>query len=100
MTAVFLGTGTALFAGLLHAGMARLPLFCAWWFILLNLVQSFESSLRVNVLRQLLRDGGSLDHAAFFARDNDRGLIELRWRLCAAMPGSGRVCWRCSRCRC
>lgn len=53
-------------------------LFCAWWFIFLNLVQSFESSLRVNVLRQLLRDRGSLDHAAFFARYNDRSLIELR----------------------
>lgn len=61
--------GSALSAGLL---------FCAWWFIFLNLVQSFESSLRVNVLRQLLRDGGSLDHAAFFARYNDRSLIELR----------------------
>lgn len=61
--------GSALFAALL---------FCAWWFIFLNLVQSFESSLRVNVLRQLLRDGGSLDHAAFFARYNDRSLIELR----------------------
>lgn len=53
-------------------------LYAAWWFIFLNLVQSFQSSLRVNVLRQLLRDGGSLDHAAFYARYNDRSLIELR----------------------
>jgi hypothetical protein len=57
---------------------ASLLLFGAWWFIFLNFVQSSQSSLRVNILRQALLNGGTLSHSALFARYNDAALIGLR----------------------
>jgi hypothetical protein len=57
---------------------AGLLLFGAWWFVFLNFVQSAQSSLRVNILRQALLNGGTLSHTALFDRYNDAALIGLR----------------------
>jgi hypothetical protein len=55
-----------------------LLLFGAWWFVFLNFVQSSQSSLRVNILRQAHLNGGTLGHAELAAQYNDKTLIELR----------------------
>jgi hypothetical protein len=53
-------------------------LYSCWWFGFLNFFQSSQSSLRVNILRQILACGGRLSHAALFTQYNNPALIRLR----------------------
>jgi len=53
-------------------------LFCAWWFILLNFIQSFDSSLRIRLLKIVTDSGGRLSRAELFQHYNDQVLLELR----------------------
>lgn len=53
-------------------------LFGSWWFIFLNFVQVAQSSLRANILRLLLANGGSMRHDALFAAYSDTALVRLR----------------------
>ena len=55
-----------------------LLLYGAWWFILLNFIQSFDSSLRVRLLAMLNDAGGRLPRAELFRHYNDQVLLELR----------------------
>ncbi len=64
--------------GLAQTLAASLLLFGAWWFVFLNFVQSSQSSLRVNILRQALLNGGTLSHVELSALYNDKTLIGLR----------------------
>jgi hypothetical protein len=52
--------------------------FGCWWFGLLNFFQSSQSSLRVNILRQVLANGGTLSHESLFAVYDNPALIRLR----------------------
>lgn len=54
-------------------------LFCSWWFIFfLNILQAMESSIRVNLIREILANGGSIPRARLDERYNDGKLIKLR----------------------
>ena len=54
-------------------------LFCSWWFIFfLNFVQAMESSIRVNLLREMRAGGGSMSRAQLADRYNDARLVRLR----------------------
>ena len=50
----------------------------AWWFIVLNLIQALESSLRVRLLREVMAMGGRIPIVLLEARYNDRLLLGLR----------------------
>ena len=52
--------------------------FLTWWFVLLNVLQSFVSSLRINILRLLMENGGKISKKRFHVIYNDRKLIETR----------------------
>lgn len=75
-------TGGFLTAVLAWAGEGNLLapglLFMSWWFIFLNFVQTSQSSLRVSVLRELMRQGGTISRAALQERYNNRALVMLR----------------------
>ena len=53
-------------------------LYGSWWFGCLNFFQGSQSSLRVNILRRILAEGGSLSHALLYAQYNNPALIRLR----------------------
>ena len=56
-----------------------LLLFCSWWFVFfLNFVQAMESSIRVNLLREMGANGGSMSRAQLEIRYNDARLVQLR----------------------
>lgn len=77
--AVFVLAGLA-FGGVdwLAAGLLTLLLFCAWWFIALNFIQSFDSSLRVRILALLHASGGRMPRVTLEQDYNDQHLLELR----------------------
>jgi hypothetical protein len=60
------------------AVLTALLLFGSWWFIFLNIAQAMESSIRVQLVRELLASGGSLPYAQLLDRYNDEGLVRLR----------------------
>ena len=67
--------------GVIDAATAAivLLLFCSWWFIFfLNFVQAMESSIRVNLLREMRTSGGSMSRAQLESRYNDARLVKLR----------------------
>jgi len=70
--------GLAWQAGTWDATITTLLLFGAWWFVFLNFVQSSQSSLRVNLLREIQARGGTMPKDMLLARYNDRSLTELR----------------------
>lgn len=75
--------GVGLLGGLPASGgmaniLASCLLFASWWFIFLNFVQTSQSSLRVHVLRELMRAGGAVDRSALMERYNNRALVALR----------------------
>lgn len=53
-------------------------LYLSWWYMFLNFVQSLESSLRVRILAELTRAGGSLDEVTLRRRYDDGVLMSLR----------------------
>jgi hypothetical protein len=55
-----------------------LLLYGAWWFILLNFIQAFDSSLRVQLLAMVNDAGGRLPRGELFRHYNDQVLLELR----------------------
>ncbi len=67
------GTGT-----LIWPVISAIVLFATCWFVFLNVVQSTESSLRVNILREVLASVGRLERGKLYARYNDDALIHLR----------------------
>mgnify|MGYP001373815142 CR=1 FL=1 len=56
----------------------NIMLFLAWSFILLNIIQSFVSSLRINILRLMKENGGTISKESLNESYNDRKLIETR----------------------
>ena len=53
--------------------------FCSWWFIFfLNFVQAMESSIRVNLLREMRANGGSMSRVQLESRYSDMRLVQLR----------------------
>jgi hypothetical protein len=60
------------------SGMLTLLLYGAWWFIVLNFVQSFDSSLRVRILALLYAAGGRMPRATLEQTYNDEMLLGLR----------------------
>ena len=60
-------------------GIATLS-YAAWWFIALNVIQAMQSSLRVQILREVRRSGDRLPTEDLLARYNDASLLELRLR--------------------
>jgi hypothetical protein len=60
------------------AGLLTLLFFCSWWFIALNFIQSFDSSLRVRILALLHAAGGRMSRATLEQSYNDQLLLELR----------------------
>lgn len=62
----------------LATGALALLLYGSWWFIFLNFVQSFDSSLRVRILALLHDVGGRLPRIELYKRYNDQLLLELR----------------------
>jgi hypothetical protein len=67
-------------AGQADLGVAGIAVIAygAWWFILLNLVQALDSSLRVRLLGEVRAAGGRIDRAALEARYNDDVLLRRR----------------------
>jgi hypothetical protein len=55
-----------------------LLLFGAWWFIALNFIQSFDSSLRVRLLTMVNDAGGRLSCTELYRHYNDQVLLEMR----------------------
>lgn len=54
-------------------------LFGSWWFVFfLNFVQAMESSIRVNLLREMRASGGSMSRSQLESRYNDAQLVQLR----------------------
>jgi hypothetical protein len=53
-------------------------LFASWWFIFLNLVQAMESSIRVQLIREMLAGGRSISRAQLAQSYNDGRLVRLR----------------------
>jgi hypothetical protein len=72
IAAAILGQGSA------AAFAVAIVAYGAWWFIVLNLVQALESSLRVRLLREVMALGGRIPIAWLEARYNDRSLLGLR----------------------
>src|SRR5262245_44499771 len=66
--AALLLLGSSDFGG---SALVAMLLFGAWWFLFLNFFQSSQSSLRVNILRQIARHGGTLDHDLLARQYND-----------------------------
>src|SRR5581483_11205257 len=58
--------------------LAAYLLFFPWWFIFLNFVQTSQSSLRVHVLREMMRAGGAISRPALAGRYDNRALVMLR----------------------
>jgi hypothetical protein len=60
------------------SALIALALYGSWWFILLNFVQTSESSMRVRLLREFMAAGGALSREALAARYNDELVLRLR----------------------
>jgi hypothetical protein len=58
--------------------LTALALFGSWWFVLLNFIQTSISSLRVQILREVIAAGGAISRDALLSRYNDDLLVRLR----------------------
>lgn len=84
--ATSLVVGAAISAGIASSGdsawviVTTLEIYGAWWFVFLNLVQASESSLRMQILREVIAAGGAMPMSELLSRYNDDTLLRLRLR--------------------
>jgi hypothetical protein len=60
------------------ASVLALMLYGTWWFIFLNFVQSFDSSLRVRIMTILYDASGRLRRVELYRSYSDQLILELR----------------------
>lgn len=94
-----IGLATALLAAFVVSGdisslWVAIISYAAWWFIALNVIQALQSSLRIQILREVRQSGGRIRMEHLPARYNDESLLALRLRR---LVDSGAVAQRDGR---